>query len=121
MMTTLRIGLQMHGHGSTIRPDVGEEATWQGRWFNSFPPTFSSWPNVKSLSICNYFNSVTRGNEAMKRNHNFFPELYEMGWKEEEEEEEDQLKIMIILPKGKYPQIIKLAITYDNDDDSNYN
>ncbi|KAB5514061.1 hypothetical protein DKX38_027967 [Salix brachista] len=109
----------MHGHGSTIKPDVGEEATWQGRWFNSFPPTLSSWPNVKSLSICNYFNSVTRGNEAlitmhriaMKRNHNFFPELYEMGWKEEEEEEEDQLKIMIILPVGKYPQIIKLAMT----------
>ncbi|KAJ6674161.1 hypothetical protein OIU85_013095 [Salix viminalis] len=82
----------MHGHGSTIKPDVGEEATWQGRWFNSFPPTLSSWPNVKSLSICNYFNSVTRGDEAlitmhriaMKRNHNFFPELYEMGWKEEE-------------------------------------
>ncbi|KAJ6435098.1 hypothetical protein OIU84_000344 [Salix udensis] len=118
----------MHGHGSTIKPDVGEAATWQGRWFNSFPPTLSSWPNVKSLSICNYFNSVTRGNEAlitmhriaMKRNHNFFPELYEMGWKEEEEEEEEQLKIMIILQKGKYPQIIKLAITYDNDDDSNY-
>ncbi|KAF9662275.1 hypothetical protein SADUNF_Sadunf18G0036100 [Salix dunnii] len=82
MMTTQRIGLQMHGHGSTKKLDVGEEATWQVRWFNSFPPTLSSWPDDKSLSICNYFNSVTRGNEALITMHRIGmkrdPELYEI-------------------------------------------
>jgi len=61
-MMTRQIGLEMHGHGSTIKPNVGEAATWQGGWFNSSPPTLSSWPDGKSLSICIHFNSLTRGN-----------------------------------------------------------
>uniref|UniRef100_A0A6N2MU75 Uncharacterized protein n=1 Tax=Salix viminalis TaxID=40686 RepID=A0A6N2MU75_SALVM len=37
---------------STIKPSVGEAASWQGSCFNLIPPTLSSWANAKSLYIC---------------------------------------------------------------------